>query len=142
MPETKPSWGRHVLWAVTSAEFMHQAKETMEGGAFCVFLIDNTVNEEAKGGCAALVIAYARAHEPVTILPDGAAVLLLKDGGAAAGHVVALRVLERAGRLHLKENLRVGIADIGSDPKADMEKAVKAAHRAKAGDIEVVEPEG
>ena len=70
-------------WA-TTASWPRPRAVTGEG-ACCLFVIDEAIPASARSGYAALVIAYARANEPVTILEGGAAALLIRDGGVASG---------------------------------------------------------
>ena len=54
-----------VPWQVTMDEFIRAADDVSEDGACCMFLIDESIPKSARSGYAALVIAYARASEPV-----------------------------------------------------------------------------
>lgn len=135
MTDTTPLW--QLPWQVTRDEFLRSAAEVTSGGACCVFVIDDTIPKLARSGYAALVIAYARADEPVCILDDGAAALLVRDGGTASGRAVAGRVLDQMRRLALDQTLRAGVAALGSDPSASMSAARDAATAGPAGGISV-----
>jgi hypothetical protein len=124
-------------WQVTRDEFLRSAAEVTSGGACCVFVIDDAIPKVARSGYAALVIAYARADEPVCILDDGAAALLVRDGGTASGLAVANRVLEQMRKLALDQTMRAGVASLGSDPSASMRAARDAATAGPAGEITV-----
>ncbi len=134
-PTVDPRPLAQLPWAVTHAEFARAAGEVKSGGACCVFVIDGSIPREARSGYAALVIAYARADEPVLILADGGAALLIRDGGTAAGEVVARRVLTQMHRLALERTLRAGVAPLGGDCDACIEAARATAERAAAGDV-------
>ena len=64
-------------WAVGHDRFLAAAEAITGEGACCLFVIDEAIPASARSGYAALVIAYARANEPVTILEGGAAALLI-----------------------------------------------------------------
>jgi hypothetical protein len=104
-----------VPWQVTHDEFVRTARSIRGGGAVCVFVIDDTIPQSARSGYAALVIAYARADEPVYILDDGAAALLIREGGVSSGAVAGRRVLEQMRRLALQDTLRAGVAPLTGD---------------------------
>ena len=133
MSESTPLW--QLPWQVTRDEFLRSAAEVTSGGACCVFVIDDAIPRMARSGYAALVIAYARADEPVCILDDGAAALLVRDGGTASGRAVANRVLEQMRKLALDQTLRAGVASLGSGPSASMRAARDAATAGPAGEI-------
>lgn len=124
-------------WQVTRAEFLRSAAAVGSGGACCVFVIDDAIPLSARPGYAALVIAYARADEPVCILHDGAAALLIRDGGTASASVAARRVLGQMQRLSLEQTLRVGVAALGNDPDDAMSTARAAAVAGAPGAISV-----
>lgn len=125
----------HLPWAVTHSEFLRAAREVDESGACCVFVIDGSIPPEARAGYAALVIAYARADEPVLILDDGGAALLVRAGGIAAGEVVARRVLNQMQRLALQQTLRAGVVPLGGDCDAAIAAARGVAEQAPAGEV-------
>src|ERR1700736_1622005 len=135
MTDSTPLW--QLPWQVTRDEFLRSAAEVTSGGACCVFVIDDTIPKLARSGDAALVIGYARAAQPVFILHDGAAALLVRDGGTASGRAVAGRVLDQMRRLALDQTLRAGVAALGSDPSASMSAARDAAAAGPAGEISV-----
>jgi hypothetical protein len=124
-------------WAVTHQEFVRAANAVGAGGACCVFVIDGSIPREARTGYAALVIAYARADEPVLILEDGGAALLVRDGGTGAGQVVARRVLGQMERLALAQTLRAGVVPLAPDCDASVRAARDAAAAADAGGVAV-----
>ena len=100
-----------------------------------MFLIDESIPKSARSGYAALVIAYARASEPVCILDDGSAALLVRDGGIASGEIVARRILDQLHRLSLEQTLRAGVAPLGGDAAGAVASARSAAASAQAGSI-------
>lgn len=96
-------------WAVGHDRFVADAQAATGDAACCLFLIDSAIPASARAGYAALVIAYARANESVTILADGAAALLIRDGGVTSGTIAARRLLKQMARLGLRETLRAGV---------------------------------
>jgi len=124
-----------VPWQVSMDEFLRAAGEVTEGGACCMFLIDDSIPKSARTGYAALVIAYARAGEPVCILDDGSAALLVREGGTTSGQIVARRVLDQMRRLSLDHTLRAGVAAVGTDAAAAVAQAHAAAAAGDAGGI-------
>lgn len=115
-------------WQVTLAEFNRKAAEVPIDGACCAFVVDPSIPQAARGGYASLVMAYSRADEPVCVLDDGAALVLVRDGGIASGTALAERVLAQMRRLALDLTLTAGVALIGDDPV----QAVSAARAAAA----------
>src|SRR3984957_19963940 len=115
-------------WQVTLAESTQKAGEVKEAGACCAFVVDPSIPQAARGGYASLVMAYSRAGEPVCVLDDGAALVLVRDGGIASGKALAERVLAQRRRLALDLTLTAGVALIGDDP----DHAVTAARAAAA----------
>lgn len=122
-------------WQVTQDEFLRSAQSIGGDGACCAFVIDASIPTSARSGYAALVIAYARADEPVCILDDGSAILLVREGGPTAGHVVAHRIIEQMRRLALDQTIRAGVAPLGDDAQAAMAQARDAAAAAEAGTV-------
>lgn len=121
-------------WSATRNEFEAAAREVGPGGACCVFAIDAGIPAQARPGYAALIIAYARAEEPVTIFEDGSAALLIKEGGVDAGKAAAARVIGQLRRLNLETTLRAGVAALGDDAAATIREARAAADGAPAGE--------
>jgi hypothetical protein len=124
-----------VPWQVTRDEFLRSAAEVVDAGACCVFVIDGSIPKPARAGYAALVIAYARAEEPVCILDDGATALLVRDGGTRSGQVVAQRVLDQMRRLSLERTLRAAVVPLGDDAATSMAAARSAAEAAPPGEV-------
>ena len=122
-------------WAVPFEQFVREADALGSGGACCLFVIDDSIPPSARAGYAALVIAYARANEPVTIYADGAAALLIREGGTEAGEVAARRVLGQMKRLGLEHTLRAGLASFDGDAEATLERARTAADTAEPGEV-------
>ena len=83
----------------------------------------------ARAGYAQLIIAYARANEPVTIDGEGTSTLLITEGGVDAGAVVADRVFGLMRRISLETTIRAGVAALAGDPEA----AISTAHRRAEG---------
>lgn len=124
-----------IPWSSTMAEFAATADGIPDGGACCVFVVDESIPAQARRGYAALIIAYAREAEPVTIFEDGSTALLITDGGSASGRVAAARVFGQLRRLGLETTLRAGIADLQGGVEATIENARAAARAGGAGEI-------
>jgi hypothetical protein len=122
-------------WQVTLTEFTGKAAEVPTDGACCAFVIDPSIPQAARGGYASLVMAYSRADEPVCVLDDGAALVLVRDGGIASGKALAERVLAQMRRLALELTLTAGVALIGDDPGGAITAARAAAASVPAGQI-------
>ena len=120
---------------MTTGEFIEAAADVGEAGACCTFLIDDSIPEAARSGYAALVIAYARADEPVCIEDDGTAILLVREGGVTAGKVVATRILDQMRRLSLDGTLRAGVVPLRADAAAVIRESRSAASAANAGSV-------
>ncbi|MBJ7609004.1 MAG: hypothetical protein JF887_06190 [Candidatus Dormibacteraeota bacterium] len=124
-------------WAIGHQGFLAAAGAVTGDGACCMFVIDKTIPASARPGYAALVIAYARANEPVTILEDGAAAVLIREGGVAAGEVAARRLLKQMSRLGLQQTLRAGVAPLTGDVGETIARVRHLAGGAAAGDVAV-----
>ncbi len=124
-------------WAIGHDRFLAAAGAVSGDGACCLFLIDETIPASARSGYAALVIAYARANEPVTILEGGAAALLIRDGGVTSGQVAARRLLQQMSRLGLQETLRAGVAPLRGGIDGAIAKARELAGAAQAGEVAI-----
>jgi hypothetical protein len=124
-------------WAVGHDRFLAAAGAITGEGACCLFVIDEAIPASARSGYAALVIAYARSNEPVTILEGGAAALLIRDGGVASGEVAARRLLTQMSRLGLRETLRAGVAPLLGGVDDALVQARALASGASAGEVAV-----
>lgn len=124
-------------WAVGHDRFLSAAEAVTGDGACCLFVIDEAIPASARSGYAALVIAYARANEPVTILEGGAAALLIRDGGVSAGETAAKRLLNQMARLGLRETLRAGVAPLATGVDDALGAARALASGATAGEVAV-----
>lgn len=124
-------------WAVGHDHFLAAARAITDEGACCLFVIDEAIPASARSGYAALVIAYARANEPVTILEGGAAALLIREGGVASGKVAALRLLKQMSRLGLQDTLRAGVAPLFGGVDEAIAQARALASGASAGEVAV-----
>jgi hypothetical protein len=124
-----------LAWQVTLAEFTEKAAEVKDDGACCAFVVDPSIPQAARGGYASLVMAYSRADEPVCVLEDGAALVLVRDGGIASGKALAERVLAQMHRLALDLTLTAGVALIGDDPSGAVTAARTAATSVPAGQV-------
>ena len=124
-------------WAIGHDRFLAAAAAVTGEGACCLFVIDEAIPASARSGYAALVIAYARANEPVTILEGGAAALLIRDGGVASGEIAARRLLKQMSRLGLQETLRAGVSPLTADVDAALDRARQLAGGAAAGEVAV-----
>ena len=118
----------HLPWSVSRGEFVATARDTGPDCACLVFVIADEIPSNARAGYAQLIIAYARANEPVTIDSDGTSALLITEGGTAAARVVAERVFALMRRISLETTVRAGVAAVGGDPEA----AILAARRRAA----------
>jgi hypothetical protein len=117
--------------------FVAAAEAVTGKGACCLFVIDETIPATARSGYAALVIAYARANEPVMILEGGAAVLLIRDGGVTSGEVAARRLLKLMSRLGLQGTLRAGVAALTAGVDDAIAEARTLAYTAPAGEVAI-----
>jgi hypothetical protein len=122
-------------WQVTLAEFTKSAAEVGPDGACCVFVVDPSIPSAARGGYASLVMAYSRADEPVCVLEDGAALVLVRDGGNASANALAQRVLGQMGKLGLELTLTAGVAVLGTNPTDAIAAARTAAELVPAGQV-------
>ena len=122
-------------WQVTFAEFTKSAEAVGPDGACCVFVVDPSIPAAARGGYASLVMAYSRADEPVCILEDGAAIVLVRDGGSASANALAQRVLGQMRKLALDLTLTAGVAVLGTDPGGAVDAARTAAESVAAGQV-------
>jgi hypothetical protein len=122
-------------WAIGHDRFLAAAEAVAEEGACCLFVIDEAIPVGARAGYAALVIAYARANEPVTILEGGAAALLIRDGGVSSGVVAARRLLNQMSKLGLKETLRAGVSPLKHGTGLALDAARQLACQAAAGEV-------
>jgi hypothetical protein len=124
-------------WAVGHDRFMSAAAAVTGEGACCLFVIDESIPATARAGYAALVIAYARANEPVTILEGGAAALLIRTGGVKSGEIAARRLLRQMSKLGLQETLRAGVSALADGVDGAITRARELAVSAPAGDVVV-----
>lgn len=122
-------------WQVTLDEFRKSAAEVGPDGACCVFVVDPSIPTAARGGYASLVMAYSRADEPVCILEDGAAIVLVRDGGNTSANALARRVLGQMRKLGLDLTLTAGLALLGKDPSGAVAAARTAAESVPAGQV-------
>jgi hypothetical protein len=122
-------------WAVTRAEFLRTAHDTGADGACLVFLVSDEIPSGARAGYAQLIIAYARANEPVTIDRDGTSTLLITEGGTGAGRVVAERIFNLMRRISLETTIRAGVAPLLGDPEASIAAARGRAAGAAPGTV-------
>jgi hypothetical protein len=125
----------HLPWAVTRAEFLATARDTGSDGACLVFVVSDAIPPGARAGYAQLIIAYARANEPVTIDRDGTSVLLITEGGVDAGAVVADRVFGLMRRISLETTIRAGVAALVGDPETAIASARRRAGRADPASV-------
>jgi hypothetical protein len=122
-------------WQVPYEALLREAADVRDAGAIAVFVIDDQIPAAARSGYAALVMAYAREHEPVAILDDGTAVLLVREGGVNAATIAASRVLAQIRRLSLQDTLRAGVAPLANDPGVSVERARATAATGTAGEV-------
>jgi hypothetical protein len=132
---TEPRTMSLLAWQVTLDEFTQKAAATGGDGACCAFVVDPSIPQAARGGYASLVMAYSRADEPVCVLDDGAALVLVLEGGITSGKALAERVLAQMGRLKLELTLTAGVALIGDHPSAAIAAARAAAVAVAPGQI-------
>ena len=124
-------------WAIGHDRFVAAASAVTGDGACCLFVIDEAIPASARSGYAALVIAYARANEPVTILEGGAAALLIREGGVTAGVVAAKRLLNQMSKLGLQQTLRAGVCALSDGVEGAIASARQLAAGADAGEVAV-----
>lgn len=124
-------------WAIGHDRFLAAAAAVTGEGACCMFVIDEAIPASARSGYAALVIAYARANEPVTILEDGAAALLIRDGGVTSGTVAAKRLLRQMHKLGLQQTLRAGVSPLSGGVSQAITQARELATAAPPGEVAV-----
>jgi hypothetical protein len=122
-------------WQVTLVDFTRKAGEVRNDGACCAFVVDPSIPQSARGGYASLVMAYSRADEPVCVLDDGTALVLVREGGIASGKALAERVLGQMRRLALDTTLTAGVAQIGDDASQAVTAARSAAASVAPGQI-------
>jgi hypothetical protein len=134
---TEPRTISILPWQVTLTEFTRRAGDLGTDGACCVFVVDPSIPQAARGGYASLVMAYSRADEPVCVLDDGAALVLVREGGIVSGKALAERVLAQMRRLALDLTLTAGVTLIGDDPTQAVAAARSAAESVAAGEIGV-----
>ncbi|HEV7678012.1 MAG TPA: hypothetical protein VGQ42_05555 [Candidatus Dormibacteraeota bacterium] len=130
-------WVAQLPSAVPVRDFMANAIESAPDAAVCVFAPDDSVHPGDRRGYAALVIAYSRFEEPVTILDDGCTALLIREGGTAAAAAACRRILGQASRMGLESRLRVGIGLIAGAPDLALRAARSAAAANAPGEIRV-----
>jgi hypothetical protein len=128
-------WVAQLPSAVPMREFVAAAIEAAADAAVCVFAPDDVVEPQDRRGYAALVIAYSRFEEPVTILDDGCTALLIRDGGLAAGTAACNRIVAQAARMGLESRLRVGMALVAGDPATALRIARSSAAQGLPGQI-------
>jgi hypothetical protein len=124
-------------WAIGQDRFLAAAEAVVGEGACCMFVIDEAIPASARAGYAALVIAYARANEPVTILEGGAAALLIRTGGVVSGEVAARRLLKQMNKLGLQKTLRAGVSPLRDGVDGGIARARELATGAPAGEVAV-----
>ncbi|MBV8301874.1 MAG: hypothetical protein JOY68_08115 [Candidatus Dormibacteraeota bacterium] len=124
-------------WQVSRAEFEQTASEVEGDGAVCVFVVDEQIPLQARSGYATLVIAYARSDEPVHILDDGTAALLIRQGGTDSATVAGRRVIDQMRKLGLDTTLRAGVAALRGDAANAIEQARGVAASNAAGAVHV-----
>ncbi len=102
-------------WSTDLRSLLAEAANCDQGAA-CLFAIEDGIPEAARAGYAALVIAYARDGEPVTIFDDGAALLLIKNGGVASARIAGERIMSEMHRLGLQSTLRAAVIGVDGQP--------------------------
>ncbi|GAC1343530.1 MAG: hypothetical protein NVSMB29_16300 [Candidatus Dormibacteria bacterium] len=122
-------------WAVSFADFTAAAGGLGDEAACSVFVVDEMIPVTARPGYAALVMAYVRSQEPVTVSNDGVAALLVTSGGLESAAIVARRIIDEAGRLGLADTLRAGIALLEGDAARAVSRAREAASAGTAGAV-------
>lgn len=128
-------WVAQLPSAVPLRDFLAAATEAADDAAVCVFCPDDSVEPQDRRGYAALVIAYSRFEEPVTILDDGCTALLIHDGGLGAGAAACRRIVAQAARMGLESRLRVGVALVDGDPGSAVRSARSIASKGVPGEI-------
>jgi hypothetical protein len=126
-----------IPWSTTLSELRELEKESAES-ACCVFGVAEDIPGHARRGYATLVMAYARESEPVAVLEDGSAALLVVDGGVAGARAVAQRILSQLAKLGLQDTVRIGI-DAHAPGHDTVDRARAAATKADLGGLRVEE---
>ncbi|MFN2450722.1 MAG: hypothetical protein ABR541_00020 [Candidatus Dormibacteria bacterium] len=116
-------------------EFTNAAGGLGAEGACSVFVVDEMIPATARPGYAALVMAYVRSGEPVTVSSDGVAALLITSGGLDSAAIASRRIIDEAGRLGLANTLRAGIALLEGDAAGAVGRAREAATSGAAGGV-------
>jgi hypothetical protein len=122
-------------WQVSLDEFTRSAIEVGPEASCCVFVVDPSIPSAARGGYASLVMAFSRADEPVCILEDGAAIVLVREGGNPSGNALAQRVLGQMRKLGLELTLTAGVALLADDPAKGIAAARAAAVSVTPGQV-------
>ena len=121
-------------WSMDLNELLTEAATNRESAA-CLFTIESHIPADARKGYSALVIAYTRDGEPVTIFDDGAALLLVKSGGIDAARAAAGRVISQMHRLGLERTLRAGVVAIDNAPQTVVSRARDVVATAQPGAV-------
>ncbi len=135
MDETPTARAMATLPWSTDLRSLTAEAATCDDGAACSFVINSDIPIAARAGYAALVVAYTRDGEPVTIFDDGSALLLVRDGGLISGRVAAERILAQMTKLGLAATLRVGVVSIDHQPDSLARRARAAAESAAPGSV-------
>lgn len=125
-----------IPWSTDVADLLDRAATT-PGGACCLFVISRAIPNEARSGYATLVMAYTRESEPIAVLDDGSAVLLVVEGGADGGATVGERVLAQLEKLGLRATVRAGVVPTTMPADVIIERAREAALAAQPGEVAV-----
>lgn len=116
---------RSLPWATDLDSLLASANDHPDASC-CLFTVESVIPLEARAGFAALVLAYGRDGEPVAILDDGTALVLVTSGGLDAAKVVATRVLDQMARLGLSTTLRAAVAPVAGDPSTLLARALES----------------
>jgi len=128
-------WVAQLPSAIPVRDFLAAATEAADDAAVCVFAPDDVIEPQDRRGYAALVIAYSRFEEPVTILDDGCTALLIREGGVSAAGAACRRIVAQAARMGLDSRLRVGLALVAGDAATALRSARTNAAKGSPGDI-------
>lgn len=128
-------WVSQLPTAVPLGALLAAAASAGDDAAVCVFAPDSTVEPGDRRGYAALVIAYSRFEEPVSILDDGCTALLICAGGVSAASAAATRILTQASRMGLASRLRVGVAAIHDSAETALRAARTQADAGQPGQV-------
>ena len=137
MSDLQPRSLTALPWSTDLPDLLEQAKEAGDTAACCLFAVAESIPQEARNGYAALIIAYTRDGEPVSLFDDGSALLLIREGGLEAGRAVGRRILAQLDRLGLAKTVSAAVAEVGPDAGETLSTLRKRASSLTPGEVSV-----